>query len=301
MRTAAVVALLIGAGTAGAQPRAVEAKLTADKNRVALSGTVRVTLTVDGPASMRGAVELPAQLLTADTDPNWRVRPEGAAEVTPLPDGRERWRRVFRLDPYLPGKPLRAAFASVGVHGKPLPDELAVEVTVERTGGDDAPLPDPLPVTAVEDPPPAPPDGGTDGGSVTAAVAAAVTLVCAALVAWGCLRARRARPVPPGAWARAALAGIEPGAAAAAERVAEVLRRYVERRFGVPAPRLTTGELHAELGARGWGHVDAESLRVLLEACDRAKFAGEGLDPDAGARLVAGAGAWVNAVDAPPA
>ena len=56
--------------------------------------------------------------------------------------------------------------------------------------------------------------------------------------------------------------------------LADLLRRYVERRFGSPQPGYTTGELARHLVARGdITAPDVEALRGLLAACDLTKFA----------------------------
>lgn len=294
-----LVALVVLCGSAPlrAQPGAV-ATAVPDRNRILLSEPVRVALTIEGPAPMRNAVELPDPLLTADADGSWRIRPDGAVEIAALPNGRERWRRVYRLDPYAPGKPLRATFAPITVHGRPLKGPLTVEVTVERTGGD-APLPEALPVTSVEDLPPAlrSPREPFPALAITGAVVAGAVLLAAA---WR--RRRRTKPVPPGAWARGALAELERAGAGGAEvagRVADILRRFVERRFGIPAPRLTTSELDGVVGAQGWPADDVRALRALLDACDLAKFAGTAPDAEAAGRLIRAAEGWLDRRDPP--
>ncbi len=56
--------------------------------------------------------------------------------------------------------------------------------------------------------------------------------------------------------------------------LADLLRRYVERRFGSPQPGYTTGELARHLAARGDVRAtDVDELRDLLQSCDLTKFA----------------------------
>lgn len=297
----AVLALALGTGATRAQPPRYEAAVSADRDKIKLWETVHVTLTVDGPAPMGTAVELPKKLLTDATDPDWRIRPKGAAEVGPLPGGRERWRQTFRLDPHAPGRPLRAEFAPVKANGQPLTQPLVIEVTVERTGADDAPLPESLPVTTIEEAPP-PPARPAERSTAAVVGWAAVAGACAVLFVVTLRRARRPKPVPPGAWARAALAELEAehlGGPNVAERVAEVLRRYVERRFAIPAPRLTTGELSDAVAAVGWPAGRSQSLRALLDECDLAKFAGTAPDFDGAAQLIAAAREWLDRTDPP--
>jgi hypothetical protein len=161
------------------------------------------------------------------------------------------------------------------------------------------------PVTGIEELPPAPPDDPGAVGWLFVGGAAAVVAV-AVLVA---LRRRwraRARPLPPTEWAVARLDRLGADLAAdrvsggeLADRLAAVLREFVERRYGLPATRLTTGELAIEAQRAGWPAEPAAVLRALLDRCDRAKFAGEVPDPTACGDLLAGAREWVTA-QAPP-
>lgn len=304
MSRPALCALLLFAPALRAQPADVSARVVADRQDIKLTGSVRLTLALEGPAPMRGSVALPAQLLTADAEPLWRLRPAGEAEVTPLPGGRERWARPYRLDPFVPiellGKKLRVTFSPVTVHKQQLTWE-AVEVTVTRAAGSDAPPTAPHAVTPIEDLPPAPPPPGPGHSSAplvasaaALAVGAAVTLIV--LVRRG-RRAPRGRPDERARRALAQLAGAAPEAVA--EGVAAVLRAFAEQRFALPATRLTTGELLAAAREQGWPVEKADALRALLDECDRAKFAGHAPDDDGGRRLVRGAVDWVDDVSRP--
>ena len=109
--------------------------------------------------------------------------------------------------------------------------------------------------------------------------------------------------MPPAEWAAAAFDRLErDGAAGAAlvEGVAAVVRGFVERRFGIPAPKLTTQELLAAAVAGGWPVEQTEPLRALLDECDRAKFAGDVPDDDGCRGLLARGRDWVHGVDPDP-
>ena len=152
------------------------------------------------------------------------------------------------------------------------------------------------PVTPPEDapPPPAPPPRAPV--PVWVIVAFGSSCLAALVVVWA--RSRKAKPVPPGEWALAALAKLDASGttgAAAVERVAAILRAFVERRFAIPATQLTTAELSAAAGEQAWPVERAESLRALLDECDRAKFAGDVPDDDGCRRLLRLAVDWVNA------
>lgn len=285
--TRALLVLLALAPTAvRAQP--LRADATADRTACALSDSVRVVLSLEGPAPLR--VELPKMLLTADADSAWRIRPDGDARVTPLPNSRERWEQKLRLDPYVEGAPLVASFAPVKANGEPVTFP-AVRVTVEKKVGANTAV---LPVTPPEDPP-RPPD--VERANPLPWIAAAVALVCFALAFAVWKRSQKLPPVPPLEWARAELARVrtEEGPPAV-ERVAEVLRAFVERHFGTPATKLTTSELSAAAAQQGWPVEQADALRGLLDECDRAKFAGDLPDDDGRRGLVRRAVDWLNDV-----
>ena len=56
-----------------------------------------------------------------------------------------------------------------------------------------------------------------------------------------------------------------------------VVRRYVQRKYGVRAPHLTTEEFFAEIGEKG---MRSEDLRQFLESADLVKFAGVQATPE---------------------
>ena len=56
-----------------------------------------------------------------------------------------------------------------------------------------------------------------------------------------------------------------------------VVRRYVQRKYGIKAPHLTTEEFFEEIGARG---MKSEELRRFLESADLVKFAGVQATPE---------------------
>ena len=56
-----------------------------------------------------------------------------------------------------------------------------------------------------------------------------------------------------------------------------VVRRYVQRKYGIKAPHLTTEEFFEEIGARG---MKSEELKGFLESADLVKFAGVQATPE---------------------
>jgi hypothetical protein len=110
-----------------------------------------------------------------------------------------------------------------------------------------------------------------------------------ALAGWGLRRLRR-RPVPaptPSCWALAELDRLEGLKLAEAGRVdayhtrlSEIVRRYLELRFQLRAPRQTTEEFLA--AAPQAGVLSAEQqvlLREFLGRCDLAKFGRAAFSP----------------------
>lgn len=56
-----------------------------------------------------------------------------------------------------------------------------------------------------------------------------------------------------------------------------VVRRYVQRKYGIKAPHLTTAEFFDEISAKG---MKSEGLRAFLESADLVKFAGVQATPE---------------------
>jgi hypothetical protein len=293
--SAVVFAFLFSSTLLCGQPAEIHADAVADSKSITLAGTVHVTLTLEGLAPLR--VELPKQLLTADANGAWRIRAEGPAVVKAVANGREEWRQVYRLDPWVEGAPLRVTFNPVTVNGQEVTWP-AVSVTVTKTVGE-ASATAARPVTALEDVPAPPPPPSS--GPVPVWVVVTFGLMCLVVLGLAWSRRRKPKPVPPGEWALAALARLDAkGSAESVERVAAILRTFVERKFAIPATKLTTTELSVATGEQGWPVEQSEPLRALLDECDRVKFAGDVPDDDGCQRLVRLAAEWVTHICRPP-
>lgn len=134
------------------------------------------------------------------------------------------------------------------------------------------------PKPLVEVPQPVPP---TPWGMVVLSLVVAAALI--GVLVWWLLR-KRVVAVSPEEAARRELSrlrsdGESMDAGEFAEAASGVLRRFIEQRFGVAAPKRTTEEFLQEVldGAHGLEE-RVEALRGFLRACDLAKFAGEDLD-----------------------
>jgi hypothetical protein len=145
-------------------------------------------------------------------------------------------------------------------------------------------------------------------------VALAIALVLAAALAWWLVRRRRkiepprALPVPEVPADLEALRALDAlaasGLASRGEyrsfyiRLAEVAKRYLERRLGAPVLEMTTAETLAFLRGHALGGDLLPVVRDLAEAADRIKFAkGQGLAREA-ERHLAAVRALVPAVEA---
>lgn len=91
-------------------------------------------------------------------------------------------------------------------------------------------------------------------------------------------------------------------------RLSDIVRGYIERRFDVSAPEMTTEEFLAEVSHdRRFGHKNTLELQHFLAACDLVKYAGFRPDPDDAEGLTRAAMDFVErtrtslAVEMPPA
>lgn len=277
---------------------AATATLTLDRTSASLSDAVRATVAVEGPAPL--VVAAPKEPLAGAAAEAWRIRPAGPAAVEKLPGGRERWAQTYRLDPYVPGDAVPVAFAPFEVAAGAGPAarvEVPPQTVAVRTGVKDPKPADARPITGVEDPPAGPAAGGGWPVVPAVSVAAVVLLVVAAVLV---RRKRAPTPPAPAEWAGRELAAIEADLAAGrlapadlADRLAAAVRGFLERRYGVPATRRTTGELAAAEPTPPGGAVPVDAVRPVLERCDLAKFAGRPPSPDECRELLAQARAAI--------
>lgn len=157
-------------------------------------------------------------------------------------------------------------------------EPLKIEVRSALTSQDS--VFEPRDITGTLMPPKEPLSPGVWAAIVGAVVGAAALL--GLLIVWLRRLARRpAPPILPEIWALRALAELE--AAGLVDRgrakqyyysLSEIVRVYIERKFGLAAPEMTTEEFLSTL-ARNSGALpyDADRLRDFLQACDLVKYA----------------------------
>jgi Domain of unknown function (DUF4381) len=240
-----------------------------------LSDKLTLTFTVEGAAGLQVQ---PVQTPTTSAD--WETSGKFKPQTTVLGDGRLRWEQKIAVSPVKAGEltlqlePLRfreppAANAWEQVAWKPI----HVRVTTEVLNPDLAELRD---VTPPEQLPPAP------VWRVPVYWAALPLALAGALlgVVYFRRRARRQVPPPPDVWALSELERIERlplPEQADVERfhtlLSDVVRRYLELRFQLPAPEQTTAEFLAAVQSSSLPDEQQAMVRDLLERCDLVKFA----------------------------
>jgi len=119
-------------------------------------------------------------------------------------------------------------------------------------------------------------------------------------------RSRPPPPIAPEIWALQALdaLGTEDWFVRGEQRefyyrLNEIVRRYIELKFSLAAPDMTTQEFLAMLSRRERAlPYDADRLRTFLEACDYVKYAAAEPGPDEAASVMATARAFIHATAA---
>jgi len=260
-------------------PRALSAYAQLDANTIALSGTVQLTLTIEGPAPLR--VETPREWFQPLTLQLWQVAPIAPAQVTELAEGQQQWQQSFRLDPFERGElqilvvpvqvraaenaPAEVNFGPLSVQVKTLIGK--VELAALHPG------------TTIE---PAPVSERTL--PLWPGIIALLGLVLGFAI-W--VRWRRQQPVPT-LWEQRAQeldAVVKLAPADAAMQLSMLMRQWLEADTPLPATRRTTPELIA-LAAPA-------SPVELLRECDAARFTGQAISSEQVREWVGAAREWL--------
>jgi hypothetical protein len=130
---------------------------------------------------------------------------------------------------------------------------------------------------------------------------AALATLLAALVRRSRRRQQITVPVPAHEWARRAIAALIGENLIATGRVqtfyyriSDIVRGYVERRFGVSAPEMTTEEFLAAAASDGrFGERNTAELNEFLNACDLVKYARQLPGADEADAVLRAAGGFV--------
>jgi hypothetical protein len=218
----------------------------------------------------------------------------GARELSP-PESRPGptgiiWRRSFTLEPLVSGPleipPLTVKYGrragptdtQPALENELVSEPLKLEVRSALTAADKPEQPRDITGALL---PPRPPRPWWHWALLAGAIAA---LIAVAYVGYQTLQRWRRRPAPlvlPEIWALRALAElasydwIDRGQSREYYyRLTEIVREYIERKFGIAAPEMTTEEFLNMLARnRGALPCQADPLRDFLEACDYVKYA----------------------------
>jgi len=257
--------------------------VTVQPRETLLGDPITVELTMVAPD------EFDVHLPTADALGDLEIRAVDSPDPSPSTDGLA-WRRTFTIEGTSPGvlriPPLIAKAGRKSTDSDAETDfahELrtdAADVQVLSVLSADDAVTRPREITGTLTPPQTLAEVARDA-AIIGAVAGALT--AAAFVGWKLWR-RSHRPPPPVApevWALAELAKLENAAWGSADEarvyyydLSEIVRAYIEKKFALAAPEMTTEEfLRTLFRNRAALPYDAERLRAFLEACDVVKYA----------------------------
>lgn len=256
--------------------------LEAEPQSLQVGDAVTVRLLVETPDDYDVAFP------TAEDFGELDVREGEAPQPRPGPIGVV-WQRVFIFEPVtaglleIPALAVRysrvdSAAAQPALDNQLDSEPLTLEVRSALSPDDDPARPRDITGTLVS---PRPPMPAWQRGLIAGAVLAAVL---AAYVASRVIRRLRQRPPPmliPEIWALEALEKLDRGDGTDPQRIrafyydlTEILRRYVELKFGLTAIEMTTEEFLNTL-ANGERSIPYDQIRLqtFLEACDLVKYA----------------------------
>jgi hypothetical protein len=281
---AAMLPALFAATADGPEPTRVQqhgnASLWLDRSAakppsVKLSETLTILMRVDGMAPL--AVDFTQKLRSTDA---WHVEALGKAKLALLDGGPVmRWEQVFVATPLQPGThPLQLPALQFTEKGKQEqsvswePVQIQITTRVAKVDASEA-----RDRSSIEELPPLPPARPWWPWLLLAVPVLAVVALMLPR------RRRRPRQEPaPDSLALAQLKELDQAPVETAQQgvqfcsqLSDVLRAYLEKRFGVPATRRTTAEFSAALPQAGpQDGLPREMLGDILQCCDLAKFAG---------------------------
>ncbi len=259
-------------------------KIEDGRVEIRLSDELVLSLSVDGLPSLEVQ---PIQAITASKD--WSVRRNSKPETVAVSQSRMRWQQTFHLAPLKPGD-IPLSLTPLRFREEPNADkweevtwhEIPVRVTTEILNADLSELRD---VSPPEQLPPSPSWTPVIVWSVLALV-----LLGMFVGTWQILRRRADRQIslPPHEWALRELERLslpkdltEAGVDRYHTHLSDILRKYLEIRFQLPALEQTTAEFLD--GMRRSPQLSSDQQQVLrdfLERCDLVKFARAASTPE---------------------
>lgn len=269
--------------TSTAQRGPITFTVEVSPRQVWIADPITVRLTATAPDDT--AVSLPEASALGDLT----IRSWGAVEERPTPGGGRTWRQTIVLESLVSGTvdvpPLVLKYGrrAEGVDAPEWDNELAtdtlrVEVRSALTSQDSPTAPRDITGTI------AAPREPWRWWHVAALVASSLAVAGLGYAVYWLVRRRLLRPPPPidpEVWALRELAALASRDWTAADesreyyyRLTEIVRHYIERKFHLAAPEMTTEEFLTAL-ARDSAALpyDAVRLRGFLESCDLVKYA----------------------------
>jgi len=256
--------------------------LEVSPQRPTVGDAVRISLTVEAPTDYDIRFPDPSAFNEL------KVTALAAPETQPAAQGRV-LRRRWQVIPLLSGKlevpelPIHYTRPATATDTQPVEGDVLIEpVTLEvrsvLTTQDSPAQPRDITGTLV---PPKPPLSRREWALRIALVVVVLAGVLAAAFLYVRWKRRPVPPIAPDVWALRQLAGLEQIDWADSDavrefyyRLTEIVRAYIERRFGLAAPEMTTEEFLAALARdRGAVPYDPGRLREFLESCDIVKYA----------------------------
>jgi len=252
-------------------------KTEAGQVEIRLSDELSLTLSVVGPASLEVAQ---VQELTPSKD--WQLRNKSEPQNTPVDGNQVRWEQSFTLVPLKPGD-LPLQLANLRYRFAPSTDAwqeaswrpIPVRIVTEIEHADLSELRDVTPPEEV------PPEPASRWPYVLLGIVGAGLLLLSAWY-WSRRHWRGGRQtISPDQWALRELQLLTVSPSATNEEIerfhlqlSDVMRRYIELRFQVPALEQTTTEFFATLSPSPLLNADGQALlRDFMERCDLVKFA----------------------------
>jgi hypothetical protein len=243
---------------------------------IRLSDELHVTVSVEGGSTLEVQ---PVQTISTTSD--WQGKPETPPEQRALGSGHFIWQQKFRLAPLKAGD---LSLVLVPLRFRTTPDSdrweevawrpIPVHVSTEVYRAEVSELHD---ITPPEELPPAPPRTMALGW-----IASGLVLLLFVLNVWVLYRRRRQESaVPPSQWALRELQRVRlPAGSTEYEleefytQLSDVLRRYLDLRYHMPAPEQTTPEFLETMRRSPQLQPEQQAvLRDFLEQCDLVKFA----------------------------
>ncbi len=269
-----VAALLMGED-ATQQLGAALCRLHFSSTAIALSESIELTLTIEGPAPVE--VDRTDRFIDSAS---WRVLAEPPV-VRATVEGREQWSQTFRLMPLETGE-TRLSFQPLALRtGSEVKERtlrwapVSIRVSTVISVAD---LSAARPLRGFE-PLASPDESSTRGRGVWVLAISVVGLVLLTGWVYRLGRRRRLRQTEPTAEQRA-LRALEaaaacPSAETGAQMVADAVRRFLQEQFGISATCQTTTEIVQEMtrDPRVSKEV-ATATEHLLRDCDQKRFAG---------------------------